>query len=63
MNEVIAFCEEPRSLTEIMAHLGLKHRNNAKSRYIDPLIENGFLEMTIPDKPKSRSQKYKRALS
>ena len=63
MNEVIAFCEEPRSLTEIMAHLGLKHRNNTKSRYIDPLIENGFLEMTIPDKPKSRSQKYKRALS
>ena len=63
MNEVLDFCERPRSLTEIMAHLGLKHRNNAKSRYIDPLIENGFLEMTIPEKPNSRNQKYVRALS
>ena len=63
MNEVLAFCERPKSLTEIMAHLGLKHRNNAKSRYIDPLIENGFLEMTIPEKPNSRNQKYVRALS
>lgn len=39
MNEVIAFCQQPRSLTEIMKHLQLKHRNNAKSRYVDPLIE------------------------
>ena len=63
MNEVLAFCTQERSLTEIMAHLGLKHRNNAKSRYIDPLIEGGFLEMTIPEKPNSRNQKYVRALS
>lgn len=63
MNEVLAFCEQPKSLTEIMAHLGLKHRNNTKSRYVDPLIENGFLEMTIPEKPNSRNQKYVRALS
>lgn len=63
MNEVIAFCQQPRSLTEIMKHLHLKHRNNAKSRYIDPLIEGGFIEMTIPDKPNSRNQKYVRASS
>ena len=63
MNEILAFCTQERSLTEIMSHLGLKHRNNAKSRYIDPLIEGGFLEMTIPEKPNSRNQKYVRALS
>ena len=63
MNEVLAFCEHPKSLTEIMAHWGLKHRNNTKSRYVDPLIENGFLEMTIPEKPNSRNQKYVWALS
>ena len=63
MNEVIAFCEQPRSFTEIMEHLGLKHRSNTKNRYIDPLIEGGFLEMTIPEKPNSRNQKYVRALS
>ena len=63
MNEVISFCQQPRSLTEIMKHLQLKHRNNAKSRYVDPLIEGGFIEMTIPDKPNSRNQKYVRASS
>lgn len=63
MNEVIAFCEQPRSFTEIMEHLGLKHRSNTKNRYIDPLIEGGFLKMTIPEKPNSRNQKYVRALS
>ena len=63
MNEVLAFFTQERTLTEIMRHLGLKHRSNAKSRYVDPLIEGGFLEMTIPDKPNSRNQKYVRALS
>nr|WP_314755988.1 hypothetical protein [uncultured Prevotella sp.] len=63
MNEVLTFCKQARTLTEIMAHLGLKHRNNAKSRYIDPLIEGGFLEMTILETPNSRNQKYVRSLS
>ena len=63
LNEIIDFCATPRSMTEIMDYLGLKHRNNVKTRYIAPLIEGGFLVMTIPDKPNSRSQKYKQALT
>lgn len=63
VNDIIAFCSVPRSMTEIMDHIGMKHRYNVKHRYIDPLIESGFLEMTIPDKPNSRSQKYKRTLT
>ncbi len=63
VNDIIAFCSVPRSMTEIMDHIGMKHRYNVKHRYLDPLIESGFLEMTIPDKPNSRSQKYKRALT
>ena len=46
-----------------MEHIGLKHRHNVKHRYIDPLIEEGFLTMTIPEKPNSRNQKYQRALT
>ncbi len=46
-----------------MEHLGLKYRYNVKYRYIDPLIEGGFLVMTNPDKPNSRNQKYKQALT
>jgi ATP-dependent DNA helicase RecG len=61
LNDIIDFCSTPRSMAEIMERLGLKHRYNVKRRYIDPLIEGGFLVMTIPEKPNSRSQKYKRA--
>ncbi len=63
LNEIIEFCSVPRSMTEIMEHFSLKHRYNVKHRYIDPLIKGGFLVMTIPEKPNSRSQKYKRALT
>ncbi len=63
LNEIIDFCSTPRSMIEIMNHIGLKQRYNVRHRYIDPLIEGGFLVMTIPNKPNSRSQKYKRALS
>ncbi len=63
LNEIIAFCSTPKSLTEIMEHIGLKHRHNVKQRYIDPLIEGGFLIMTNPEKPNSRFQKYLRALT
>ena len=63
LNDIIDFCSTPRSMIEIMEHIGLKHRYNMKHRYIDPLLEGGFLVMTVPEKPNSRSQKYKRALT
>ena len=63
LNSIIDFCISPRSMTEIMEFMGYKHRYNIKHRYIDPLIEGGFLVMTIPEKPNSRSQKYQKALS
>lgn len=63
INDIITFCSTPKSLTEIIEHIGLKHRYNVKHRYIDPLIEGGFLTMTIPEKPNSRNQKYQRALT
>lgn len=63
INEILSFCSEPHSLAEIMEHVGLKHRSNTKQRYINPLLEAGYLIMTIPNKPNSWKQKYIRASS
>lgn len=55
--KIIEFCNEPRSLAEIMAYLGYKDRGKFKSSYINPLLNN-VLAMTNPDKPNSQNQKY-----
>lgn len=44
---------------EIQSQLGLKDRKSFMDRYILPSLKNGLIEMTIPDKPNSRYQKYR----
>lgn len=39
--------------------LGLKDRAHVRERYLNPAIAEGFIELTIPDKPNSRLQKYR----
>ena len=46
------------SAAEIMERLGLHDRKSFRKRYLDPAIGEGLIEMTIPDKPKSRNQRY-----
>ncbi len=47
------------STMEIMPLLNLKHRPTFFYNYLQPSIELGLIEMTIPDKPKSSKQRYK----
>ncbi len=54
---IIEFCNEPKTLMEIMRHLGYKDRVKFKRNHINPLLNNG-LTMTIPEKPNSRNQRY-----
>ncbi|MDR2137040.1 MAG: Fic family protein [Synergistaceae bacterium] len=51
--------DETLSAVEIMARLGLKHRQSFARLYIQPALGLGLIEMTVPDKPKSRLQKYR----
>ena len=47
------------SAAELMAVLGLSHRPTFRQNYLHPALEAGLIEMTIPDKPRSRNQKYR----
>jgi hypothetical protein len=55
--KLLAFCKEPKSLSEICEHLGVTDRYKVKKRYIDPLL-NKSLRMTEPESPNSPTQKY-----
>lgn len=57
--QVAAFCREPKSAKALMAELGLKHWKTFQANYLAPLMAMGILERTIPDKPRSRMQRYK----
>lgn len=55
---ILAFCTKPHSKAEIMQHCGYSDSKNFTRKYLRPLLENGRLQMTIPDKPRSRNQQY-----
>ncbi len=44
---------------EIQAALDLKDRKSFRSRYLAPALNAGLIEMTIPERPNSRLQKYR----
>ena len=58
INNILEFCKEPKSIKEIMLEFGYKSNRTLKRDYIDILIKENKLEMTLPNKPTSRNQKY-----
>ncbi len=49
----------PKSATQLMAALGLSHRPTFRKNYIRPALSTGLVEMTLPESPTARSQKYR----
>lgn len=45
--------------TDLQEALGLKHEDHFRDAYLKPALDRGLIEMTIPDKPRSRLQKYR----
>lgn len=45
--------------SELMVVLSLKDRMHFSREYLQPALESGCIEYTIPEKPKSRLQKYR----
>ena len=57
--KILKDCKEESSAVELMDILGRTNRTKFKLAIIYPLIDQGFIELTIPDKPKSPNQKYR----
>jgi len=57
--QILEFCRTERKKQEILNYLNLSPAYRNYKRHILPLLQNGLLSFTIPDKPRSRLQKYR----
>ena len=57
--KLITVLETELARPELMKLLQINHRPHFLFEYLQPAINEGLIEMTIPDKPKSIHQKYR----
>ncbi|WP_262482637.1 ATP-binding protein [Anditalea andensis] len=56
--KVLQYCKKPKSSDEIFEEIGLYKNTKNHNHHIKPLIEGGWLNLTLPNKPTSKNQKY-----
>jgi hypothetical protein len=59
VRELLAVIQGEMDREALQAALGLSDRKSFRERYLKPALDGGLVEMTIPDKPNSRLQRYK----
>ena len=59
VRNMLSMIKGEMSRREIQAVLKLKDEKHFREFYQQPAIAQGLIEMTIPDKPRSRNQKYR----
>jgi len=57
--EILQKCRQERALRDLIAITGRSDRTKFRNQVLNPLLDAGLLEMTIPDKPRSSKQKYR----
>ena len=55
----LARAEEPLPRAALQAASGLRNREHFVNEHLNPLVDAGLLELTIPDKPRSSKQRYR----
>lgn len=56
--QLLEFCRTPRSRAEIVAYLNIGSAQYALQRYLTPLLQSGAIRMTMPEHPRSHSQRF-----
>ncbi len=63
ISRVLDACSRsPLKSREMQDIAGIRHRETFQRNYLDLLLEHNLIERTIPDKPRSRLQKYRLSL-
>jgi ATP-dependent DNA helicase RecG len=57
--EMLRRCTKDQSIGDLMVIAGRTNRTKFRDQVLNPLIEMGLIEMTIPGKPTSSLQKYR----
>ena len=55
---ILAACDVPRSLAELMERAGVSHRSHFRRKHLKPLLEAGLVRMTNPRSPRAPNQRY-----
>lgn len=55
---IVAACDVPRSLAELMERAGVSHRSHFRRKHLKPLLEAGLVRMTNSANPRAPNQKY-----
>ena len=56
--DILNFCSVPRSAQEIMDRIGIDNQTNNRKRYIQALIDLGYLMPLFPESMTASNQKY-----
>lgn len=57
--DILKKCQVENTAAELKNILKRSNKTKFKKTILDPLIEGGFFELTLPDKPTSPKQKYR----
>jgi len=55
---ILRFCLVPKSKKEILGYIGVTSQTKNFKLHIEPFIKEEYLRLLLPDKPKSKKQKY-----
>jgi ATP-dependent DNA helicase RecG len=62
VEKLVFTIENEMTLQELMIKCGIKHRPTFIYNYIKPAMAVGFIEMSRPEKPNYKNQKYRLSL-
>ena len=57
--EILHNCLKEKPISELMALVGRTNRTKFRDQMLKPMLAEGWIEMTIPDKPTSSKQQYR----